>query len=796
MPDDSADKPTLSVLELDDSGCESSVAGDGGADHLSESDVARIVAIRASTRRRCTADATCWSSVFPAPSDREDRRKLYASRWEWSERTISTYDWPAVCALVDRHAGVNTAQWLAEHLLYPLEFAQSMLERHGPASRARWLTDDQRAFVVLALAGYNVFVTGRAGTGKSVAVRVLVHTLQAVCDDSMFVCSTTGVSACNIGGVTLDSAFLLQLQDPRQWRPPVKKRHTDTEIVLCDELSMLEPLKLYELHFRLAWAKRERRAEQLAAAAAADPSQRTVSSFFAPPNGAAVAAAPSLAAASEVPMGGVQVIGCGDFFQLPPVYKQVIGGGDARLQAEALSRDATNYAHMRPELVLCRQATYAFQVPLFYTVFRHCVYLKDVLRQENGAFVSFLDQMRFGRLNQADVSFVVSTRTVDEAPTSALCLYPSNDEVNKLNTARLGELAHPAVTFSMIQRQRQTGASDPTLRENFVGPLDRDNEQHLVLKVGARGRLTRNYAPRTNGAGKFNGAMFTLRAFVAITRLRTRTVFVSKRAGVLVVRSDRVLDETPEPPAQLEELLRNSTMSTLFRAAAVPRGDGKLPVLELRAARVRGLTGNGFAVDIDRSGARACLTYVHCEDPVHDTFAGEHPLLSDRFDSMMDFQQRRVTADGSEAKRTARVRYAEDTASALRYYLPVVQFDSEPLTEDGRPALWVVPPCLYTSYVYEHRRSVPVTTQVQLPMLLAYASTIHRSQGMSLQSAAISARYFNTAGLLYTAFTRIVSLEGLYLVGDIAWWRNVPDPNVVCFYTAVIGQAHTLQQQQ
>ena len=55
----------------------------------------------------------------------------------------------------------------------------------------------------------------------------------------------------------------------------------------------------------------------------------------------------------------------------------------------------------------------------------------------------------------------------------------------------------------------------------------------------------------------------------------------------------------------------------------------------------------------------------------------------------------------------------------------------------------------------------------QFPFVPAYAITIHKSQGLSLDQALIYSDCF-ASGMLYTALSRLRSMDGLYLASSIS----------------------------
>lgn len=135
----------------------------------------------------------------------------------------------------------------------------------------------------------SVFFTGSAGTGKSVLLREIITSLRkkyAREPDRIAVTASTGLAACNVGGVTLHSFAGIGLgKEPaaelvKKIKKNQKARHRwmRTKVLVVDEVSMVDG----ELFDKLESIARQLRN-----------------------NGR--------------PFGGIQLVITGDFFQLPPV---------------------------------------------------------------------------------------------------------------------------------------------------------------------------------------------------------------------------------------------------------------------------------------------------------------------------------------------------------------------------------------------------------------------------------------------------------------------------------------------
>jgi ATP-dependent DNA helicase PIF1 len=96
------------------------------------------------------------------------------------------------------------------------------------------LTKDQEYAIQQAIAHRCVFITGPAGTGKSVLIRHLYYETFPL--KKVHLCSSTGISAFNIGGMTVHSFIArLPLKDGHPLWLPIS--HDD--VIIIDEISML-----------------------------------------------------------------------------------------------------------------------------------------------------------------------------------------------------------------------------------------------------------------------------------------------------------------------------------------------------------------------------------------------------------------------------------------------------------------------------------------------------------------------------------------------------------------------------
>ena len=126
-----------------------------------------------------------------------------------------------------------------------------------------------------------IFLTGAAGTGKT----TLLESVKYEVDKKKMVVAPTGIAALNIGGTTINSAFRIGFDTiPKVTKsedPGFRKLLKNLELLIIDEISMVRAPMLDAISQSLQIHRK-----------------------------------------STQPFGGIDIIACGDLFQLPPIVKQ------------------------------------------------------------------------------------------------------------------------------------------------------------------------------------------------------------------------------------------------------------------------------------------------------------------------------------------------------------------------------------------------------------------------------------------------------------------------------------------
>lgn len=233
----------------------------------------------------------------------------------------------------------------------------------------------------------NLFLTGRAGTGKT----TLLRRFMKEAGENAIVLAPTGVAAMNAGGQTLHSFFklpprLIEPQDVKRLRTARLLKAAQT--IIIDEISMV-------------------RADML------DAIDRSL----------------KLNRGSKRPFGGVRMILAGDLHQLPPVVR----GEEAEILRERYG------------------GAYFFHAPAFREAEFALLALKHVFRQADPKFLALLGALRRGTLTPPDQSLLqtrVAERSAVDASETHVVLTPNNANAFRINQARLDELPGEEIHFA------------------------------------------------------------------------------------------------------------------------------------------------------------------------------------------------------------------------------------------------------------------------------------------------------------------------------------------------------------
>lgn len=273
-------------------------------------------------------------------------------------------------------------------------------------NRASLLSDEQRAALQVALEGVSFFFTGSAGTGKSFLLKEMITQLRRKHREGIFVTASTGVAACNIGGVTLHgfagvglangSAESLASQVANaKW---TLARWRSAKVLVVDEVSMLEA-EFFDKMEKVARIVRD----------------------------------------SHLPFGGIQIILCGDFLQLPPVVKG-------------------------------RDHKFCFQADCWSSVIKRTIILQQVFRQADEQFVGILNQIRVGRLSP-EARRILEGRLLGPAST-ATAKQPEPDSAGESEGEASGEKEKEIVATRLYSHRRDVDA------ENVKCLQDINTESH------------------------------------------------------------------------------------------------------------------------------------------------------------------------------------------------------------------------------------------------------------------------------------------------------------------------------
>jgi len=289
--------------------------------------------------------------------------------------------------------------------------------------------------------GKNVFLTGPAGSGKTYVLNEYINFLKEYGVD-VAVTASTGIAATHLKGMTIHSwsgigikDFLTDYDiDNMEQRQYLWKRFEKTKVLIIDEISMLSANTLDCVDQVCKIFKR-----------------------------------------NNFPFGGMQVIFSGDFFQLPPIVKEV------RFKNQDLGFGEESTIFVEDEDV--SQIPFAFKSRAWRDCELHTCYLSEQFRQEDDVLLDLLYQIRDGNITNDSLD-ILNQRMIETDIDDVTKLFTHNTNVDVFNDQRLSIIDSPEKSYKM------TSKGNPNLVESLKrGCLV---PQDLIIKEGALVMFVKN----------------------------------------------------------------------------------------------------------------------------------------------------------------------------------------------------------------------------------------------------------------------------------------------------------------
>ena len=291
------------------------------------------------------------------------------------------------------------------------------------------LTYLQQYTYKVLMCGYNVFLTGDAGTGKT-------HVLLKFISDSInkgynvMVCAPTGVAASNINGVTTHRCFdiPLGLLVYNKVEYEVSDELVETDIVVMDEISMCR-IDTFDFIIKKILQANNRR--------------------------------------KRINKPCIQLVVSGDFLQLPPVMRDN--------EKEILDK------HYKKDI----GAGFAFNSPYWNMMEFKNIILTEIVRQDNVEFITNLNRIRVG--DKSGLDYIYTNSSQNEI-NNAITLCGTNLDADNKNRSELNNLIGDSKIYRAITDGR-VRESDT----NFELNLELKVNSRVMLLVNKHSNNELNY---------------------------------------------------------------------------------------------------------------------------------------------------------------------------------------------------------------------------------------------------------------------------------------------------------------
>lgn len=251
----------------------------------------------------------------------------------------------------------------------------------------------EKALDLLNNSHKHLFITGKAGTGKS----TLLNHFRTNTKRKHVVLAPTGIAAVNIDGETIHSFFAIHPGiNPTQARNEGSERKNVSifkhlEMIIIDEISMVRADLLDSIDQFLRATRR-----------------------------------------NELPFGGIQMVFFGDLYQLPPV----VTNEERELFLQMYQTPYFFHSHVMREIFLDMYDSFDF------------IELDTIYRQTNPEFIEILNNIRTKRFRYSHIETLNSKSASEKDHENYIYLVSTNQQAEEINTQHLNRLRGEEFYFS------------------------------------------------------------------------------------------------------------------------------------------------------------------------------------------------------------------------------------------------------------------------------------------------------------------------------------------------------------
>lgn len=343
----------------------------------------------------------------------------------------------------------------------------------------------------------NLFIQGQAGTGKSAVIKIAEQRCKEK-KKNVVLLAFTGLAAENIGGVTINSQFMLapRYLYKKEHYKEVSEALIDTDVLIIDEISMVTP-DLFEVIDHLC---------KIAAGTQDKPSNK--------------------------PFGGKQVVLVGDLYQLGPFHKPEKNAKNPELQQKEINEYFESFCdeeYRKKYVHKNKQGQNEPDEPFFFDtlVYGYAnfeqIKLNKVHRvngkdKDSVGFLENLFNLSRGNHISETIDYFNRICHIEKEPADSVIITLRNDTVDEENEKKYNKLTGEEHVFDMkgdwvfpsYIKELISQGKDKKYIDRLKNQKPDRFEQYLKLRVGAKVMFVKN----NRSEGYVNGTIGVVKYFI------------------------------------------------------------------------------------------------------------------------------------------------------------------------------------------------------------------------------------------------------------------------------------------